>query len=179
MHKDDQILLQGCLKGNRNAQNQLYQKYKGQMFGLCLRYAKNRDEAEDLLQEGFIKIFIDLYQYRPIGALGAWMRRVIINVALQHIRKRKNLFSDVELDKVAHLYTTQDEIFSQFRTKVLVKMIQQLPDGYRIVFNMYVIEGFSHQEIAEKLNITASTSKSQLSRAKATLRQLLEQQIAS
>ncbi len=174
----DKQLLEGCLNGNRMAQTALYRQYRRQLFGVCMRYAKSREEAEDMLQEGFVKIYSDLYQYRPTGALGAWMRRVVVNVALQHIRRRKNLFPNVDLEKVAHTYQTDDEVFSKFREKALVNMVQQLPDGYRAVFNLYVVEGYSHQEIGEQLNISASTSKSQLSRAKATLRQMLEKQLA-
>ncbi len=181
MQTPDDILLKGCLKGNRKAQNQLYQKYKRLMFGICLRYARNREEAEDILQDGFVKIYSDLYQYRPTGALGAWMRRVMVNTALMHIRKRKKLFVDADMQQIANTYTNDDgnDIFSQFRAKALVLMIQQLPDGYRAVFNLYVIEGYSHQEIAEQLGISVNTSKSQLSRAKGVLRKLLEQEITA
>ena len=175
----DEKLLKGCLQGNRTAQKQLYMKYKASMFGVCLRYAKNQAEAEDFLQEGFIKIFGDLYQYKPIGPLGGWMRRVVVNVALQHIRRRKDLFADVNIDDVAYNYSADEEVFSNFRMKALLEMIQKLPEGYRAVFNMYVMEGFSHKEIAKQLNITVNTSKSQLSRAKSTLRQMLEQQLTS
>lgn len=170
-------LIQGCLKGDKRAQKELYQTYKSSMYGICLRYAKNREEAKDMLQDGFVKIYSNLYQYKPIGPLGGWMRRVMVNVCLQHIRRRKDLFSNTDIDKVAHLYQAQEEVFTQFREKALVQMIQQLPEGYRAVFNLYVIEGYSHKEIAQQLGISESTSKSQLSRAKATLRQLLEKQI--
>jgi len=165
------------LKGSRKHQKQLYLKYKSQLFGVCLRYAKSRQEAEDMLQDGFVKIYSDLYQYRPIGPLGGWMRKVVVNVALQHIRRRKKLFPIIDLNQVADQYETDDVVFSNFRTKALVGMIQQLPDGYRAVFNLYVIEGYSHKEIAKQLGVSEATSKSQLSRAKATLRKMLEKSI--
>ena len=167
------------MRGDRTAQKQLYMKYKASMFGVCLRYAKSRTEAEDFLQEGFIKIYRDLYQYKPIGPLGGWMRRVVVNVALQHIRRRKNLFADINIDDVAYNYAADEEVFTNFRMKALLEMIQKLPDGYQAVFNMYVIEGFTHKEIAKQLNITVNTSKSQLSRAKKTLRQMLEKELTN
>lgn len=170
----DKQIIKGCLEGNKYAQRMLYQKYKVPLFGVCMRYAKDRMEAEDFLQDGFIKIYKDLYQYKPTGALGAWMRRVMVNTALQHIRKRKMKFVDNELLQIADKYKTEDDILGQLRAKELVKMVQQLPSGYRAVFNLYVIEGYSHKEIAKELGITASTSKSQLSRAKAVLRKMIE-----
>jgi len=175
----EQQLVQACIKGNRKAQRQLYESYKRIMFGICLRYAHNRAEAEDMLQDGFVRIFRDLYQYKPIGPFGGWMRRVMVNSCLQHIRRRKKLFPIVDLQQIANSYQADDAIFSQFRQKALVNMIQQLPVGYRVVFNMYVIEGYSHKEIAEKLSISINTSKSQLSRAKAVLRKLLEKTIVA
>ena len=175
MQTNDQHIIKGCKKGDRRSQEALYHKYKGVLFGVCLRYAKNTAEAEDLLQDGFIQIFKDLYQYQPTGALGAWMRKVVVNVALQHIRRTKNLFPVVDIENIADSYESEEDLFSSFREKALVEMIQQLPDGYRAVFNMYVLEGYSHKEIAEQLGITIATSKSQLSRAKSTLRKLLEQ----
>ncbi len=177
MYPEDEILIERCKKGDRTAQNQLYQKYKRLLFGVCLRYSTDSMEAEDLLQDGFIKIYTDLYQYRPIGSFKGWMRKVVVNVALQHIRKKKKLFSDVEIDTLANEYRVDDDLFSKFREKALINMIQQLPEGYRLVFNMYVIEGYSHKEIAEQLGVSTSTSKSQLSRAKSVLRSMLEKNV--
>lgn len=148
------------------------------LFGVCLRYAKDRIEAEDFMQEGLIVIFRDLKQYRPTSALGAWMRRVMINVCLQQLRKRHNVFkvSSMEAKEVLMLQSAED-ILGNLRAKELIQMVQSLPVGYRAVFNLYVIEGYSHKEIAELLNISMNTSKSQLSRAKANLRKLLEAEL--
>jgi RNA polymerase sigma-70 factor (ECF subfamily) len=168
-------IIKGCKKGDRKAQAELYNQYRAQLFGVCLRYASDHEEAKDWLQDGFIQIYKDLYQYKPTGPLGGWMRRVMINVALQHIRKKKRLFPIVEINQVAENYETTEDLFSHFRAKALMKMVQQLPDGYRAVFNLYVIEGYSHKEIAQKLGVSEATSKSQLSRAKMTLRKLLEE----
>ena len=170
----DRHIIKGCRKGDAKAQAQLYHRYKASLFGVCLRYARDRQEAEDFLQEGFIQIYKDLYQYRPTGSFPAWLRKVVVNVALQQLRKKKNIFSSVELERIADQHETEEDLFSQFRAKALLKMVQQLPDGYRAVFNLYVIEGYTHKEIAKILSINESTSKSQLSRAKAMLRKLLE-----
>lgn len=174
MEQSDNIILKGCLKGDRNAQKALYEKYKVPMFRVCLRYAQSRQEAEDMLQDGFIKVFSDLHQFRSDGALGGWIRRVMVNIALMQIRKRKNLFSSIEIEQVADDFTTDENIFAEMNAKALTRLIQKLPPGYRVVFNMYVVEGYPHKEIAEKLNISINTSKSQLSKAKAMLRKMLE-----
>ncbi len=167
-------LIKACKKGNRQAQELLYRRYSPKLYGVCLRYASDREEAKDFLQEGFIKIYKNLYKYKPTGSFSAWLYRLMINVALENIRrnqKRKNVTS---LDILIHDPEIQETIFSNFGAKSIIQMVQKLPKGYRIVFNLYVIEGYSHKEIAEMLDITESTSKSQLSRAKATLRKLLE-----
>ena len=177
MNQAEHHIIKGCIKGDRHAQNQLYLKYKNQLYGICLRYARNREEAQDLLQEGFIRIYTDLYQYRPIGSFYGWLRKVMVNVALQHIRRRKKLFPVINIEEIAQIASEEEDVFVRFRTKALVNMIQRLPDGYRAVFNLYVIEGYSHKEIAEQLNISESTSKSQLSRAKSTLRVMIEKNI--
>lgn len=150
------------------------------MFVLCMRYMPTREDAEDVLQEGFIKIFRDLHQFSPErGTLPAWMRKVMVNTALQHLRSKKQLFSPIELETQADLHTVHDDIFSELSTKELTALIQELPTGYRIVFNMYVVEGYSHQEIAEVLEISVNTSKSQLFKAKAMLRKQVKQIFAT
>lgn len=173
----EQQLIVACLRKKPKAQRYLYDKYKVMLFRVCLRYANGREEAEDMLQEGFIKIFQDLKQFSGKGKLGAWMRRVVVNVALQHIRKRKNLFPAIDIDLLAHRFKTDDNIIAQLNAKDLTKMVQQLPPGYRAVFNMYVVEGYSHKEIAAELGINWNTSKSQLSKARAALRRMLEKQM--
>lgn len=174
MNRTEEHIIQGCIKGDHKEQKLLYEKFKVPMFRICLRYAQDRAEAEDMLQDGFIKVFSDLHQYSGKGALGGWIRRVMVNVALQHIRRKKNLFSPIEIEKVADNYNTGEDVFATIGAKALIKMVQGLPPGYRTVFNLFVIEGYSHQEIADQLNISVNTSKSQLSKAKASLRKLLE-----
>lgn len=179
LDQHEKHLIENCLKGDQKAQRTLYNQFKVPMFRLCLRYAKNRAEAEDLLQEGFIKVFGDLPNYRGEGALGGWIRRLMINVALQHLRKQKEFFQHVQLDQVPDqsedAWNESEQLFIQNRAKALTQMIQHLPAGYRTVFNLYVIEGYTHREIATALRISENTSKSQLSKAKAMLRKKLEE----
>ncbi|MEZ4887887.1 MAG: RNA polymerase sigma factor [Chitinophagales bacterium] len=171
-------LITACKNGDPAAQKQLYENYKSKMMGVCLRYAQTRTEAHDIFQEGFIQIFRDIHQYQPIGPFGGWMRRVIVNTALKHIRREKrNLFTHIDTSEIEDSYQTNENIFSTFREKALLKMVQQLPDGYRMVFNLYVIEGYSHKEIAEQLEISQSTSKTQLRKAKIALRKMIEKEI--
>lgn len=168
-------LLEGCLKGDRSYQKALYEAYKVPLFRLCLRYAKDRMEAEDMLQNGFIKIFADLHQYKASGSLGGWLRKVMVNAALQHIRKYKKNRHTVDLEEVSNKFQSEEMAHANLNAEALTKLIQELPVGYRTVFNLYVIEGYAHREIAELLDINENTSKSQLSKAKATLRRMLEQ----
>jgi len=168
----DQHIIQGCKKGNSQSQKMLYQKYKAMLFGICLRYAKDRMEAEDFLQEGFMRIFKDLYQYQPTSGLGAWLRKVMVNCCLRQIQKKKLKFQEVDWNQLIDKNEPEENTIDLSKEKILIKMIQQLPDGYRMVFNMYVIEGFTHQEIADYLDISVNTSKSQLSRAKTNLKKL-------
>ncbi len=172
-------MIQRCLAGEAQAQRKLYDTYKVPLFRICMRYAQDRSEAEDILQDGFVKIFADLPKYRGSGAFGGWLHRVVVNVALQHIRRRRRLFPAIDLQEVHEQVPSDEDIHSDLNAKALTQLIQQLPPGYRAVFNLYVIEGYSHKEIAEQLGITTSTSKTQLFKAKATLKGLLEKLIVS
>lgn len=177
MKFSDQNIIEGCKKGKPKAQRKLYETYKAMLFGVCLRYAQNRVEAEDFLQEGFIRIYRDLYQYQPQKAFGAWLRKVMVNSCLRQIQKNKNIFQEVDLNKISMSYEIEYEEESISREEQMIKMIQQLPPGYRAVFNMYVIEGYMHHEIASHLGISVNTSKSQLSRAKKILKNLFEKKM--
>lgn len=148
------------------------------LFGICLRYAKDRVEAQDFLQESLIVIFRDLHQYQPKAAFGAWLRKVTVNVCLQQLRKKRNIFQTHSIEEIcSNSIREEADIFSRFRERALLQMVQKLPTGYRVVFNLYAIEGYNHQEIADSLGISVNTSKSQLSRAKVTLRKLLEKEL--
>lgn len=174
MTQNETKILKGCQKGEKMAQRQFYDLFKKLVFSIVMRYAKDVPEAEDIMQDAFVKLYRDLYQYQPTNALGAWVRRVTVNTALMHVRKKRMLFSDVEQHNFAEKIQSNDDVLSTIGAKEIMKMVQQLPDGYRIVFNLYVVEGYSHKEIAAQLNISVNTSKSQLSRAKKMLRCVLE-----
>jgi RNA polymerase sigma factor (sigma-70 family) len=171
--------LQACLQGNRMAQKQFFERFKGKMFALCLRYAGNREDAEDVLQEGFVKVFRDLHQYSGEGNLEGWVRKIFVNSALQHIAKKKKGFSIVDLEG----HDVADEPAPYFTdeapAKNMIRILQQLPTGFRTIFNLHVLEGYSHPEIAEIMGISVGTSKSQLLRAKAHFKKLLEGSLMS
>jgi len=164
-------LIKGCLKGKATHQRELYETFKVSMFMLCLRYMPTREDAEDVLQEGFVKVFRDLHQFdRKRGKLKTWMSRVMVNTALEHLRKQKSIFETVEVSTLSELHAVEDDIFAELSTQELMRLVQELPLGYRIVFNMHVVEGYTHQDIAKQLDISPNTSKSQLFKAKAMLR---------
>lgn len=174
MYDSEIDIIKGCLRNDLTAQKKLYETFSGKMMGVCMRYAKTREEAEDILQDGFFKVFCSLNQYDGRGAFGGWIRKIMVNTALQHIRKEKGkviMVGGVEnYDRPSDLSTN---IESQFEVNELMKMIQKLPTGYQTVFNMHVIDGYSHKEIAEQLGITVGSSKSQLSKAKSALKEML------
>ncbi|MEM9887806.1 MAG: sigma-70 family RNA polymerase sigma factor [Bacteroidota bacterium] len=163
------------MKRKSSAQRELYELHRTTMFMLCLRYMPTREDAEDVLQEGFIKVFRDLKQFDPKrGKLKTWMKRVFINTALEHLRSKKKIFLTEEINPNSELHAVNDDAFSRLGAKELIGLIKKLPAGYRLVFNMYAIEGYSHKEIAKKLDISVGTSKSQLFKAKAMLRKQIK-----
>jgi len=167
-------IVEGCIKNDVFAQRQLYASYASRMLGICMRYSSSREDAEDILQDGFIQVFRKIETYQGSGALGGWIRRIMINEALQHYRRSKYLRLTVEHEEVGVDPEDSENILANLAAEELVHLIQQLPDGYRMVFNFYAVEGYTHPEIAKKLNISVGTSKSQFSRARALLRQMIE-----
>jgi RNA polymerase sigma factor (sigma-70 family) len=167
--EDFKPIISECIAGNPKAQAKLYQQFAPKMFGVCLRYAKDMTEAEDNLQDGFIKVFSNLKAFRNDGSLEGWIRRIMINVSLEKLRKQHLLYP-VEDVSVFDTVNFSDDVIAKISADDLMKLIQQLPPRYRLVFNLYVIEGFSHQEIAEQMLITQGTSKSNLSRAREILK---------
>jgi RNA polymerase sigma factor (sigma-70 family) len=167
-------LVADCIKQKPDAQRQLYERFKVPMYRLCLRYAGNKAEAEDMLQDGFIRVFTELTQYRGDGALGGWIRQVILRTALQQLRKRIKSGTQVPEDHIPDLVVQPEFPEQDWNARHIIKLLQQLPEGYRTVFNLFVMEDFSHKEIAEILGISESTSKTQLFKAKAYLRKRLE-----
>lgn len=170
----EENLIKECASGNVLAQKTFYEKFAGKMMGVCLLYARNSDEAEDVLQDAFIKIFNKIPEYVKKGSLEGWVRRIVVNTALDSYRKNKKHQKDVEAGSVDYLLEQKSFIVEELNAQDLLIIINNLPDGYRMVFNLFAIEGYSHKEIAERLGITESTSKSQYSRAKKVLRDILE-----
>lgn len=169
----DEELIKKCTCGDLLAQKAFYEKFAGKMFGVCLRYMNGDDEAQDVLQDGFVKVFDNLSKYEKKGSLEGWVRRIIVNTALDQIRKNKKFVDNVAADSVSYLLEDNVYIVEDLQADDLLKIINKLPVGYRVVFNLFAIEGYSHKEIAEKLDITESTSKSQYSRARKILRTVL------
>ena len=172
-----QVNVAACLEGDRQAQQKLYDQFKVKMFRLCMRYASNREEAEDFLMEGFFKVFRDLHQYDPGNSLEAWIRKVMINTALMNLRKtRRFRFEPITGDEDFEDPEAAEDIFFQLTADFVLAQIQQLPDGLRTVFNLYLFEGFSHKEIARHLNIPNNTVRTQYRRARLALIKSLKAQ---
>jgi RNA polymerase sigma-70 factor (ECF subfamily) len=170
----DQELVQGVLRGSTAHQSALYRMYCVPMFRVVLRYARDRAEAEDMLQDGFIKVFNDMRQFRGEGALGGWIRRIMINSALSHLRKKRDFLVETpDFLPFENKLRTDEDIVSNMDAERLMKLLQKLPPGYRAVFNLYAIEGYTHEEIAGELGISVGTSKSQLFKARDQLRKLI------
>ena len=172
-------IIEGCKAENSRCQRLLFDAYAPKMMSVCLRYAKNRAEAEDWLQEAFIRVFRYIGQYEQKGVLEAWLRRITVNVCLKNYRLLAHQNEQAaDLTEYEKLEYSQADAFAQMGLQELLSLVNQLPEGYKVVFNLAAIEGYSHQEIGEILQITESTSRSQLSKAKAFLRKLvIENQI--
>jgi RNA polymerase sigma factor (sigma-70 family) len=157
-------------------QYELYQRFAPKMYGVCLRYAGNAEEAEDILQEGFIKVFNKIGSFRSEGSFEGWIRRIFVNTAIEHFRKKTYLqpITETEENTVEGKYLS---VLDELAEKDIIQLVQQLSPGYRTVFNMYVVEGYTHKQIAEQLGISEGTSKSQLSRAKLILQDLVRTHI--
>jgi RNA polymerase sigma factor (sigma-70 family) len=167
-------IIKGCLRKDISCQYMLFQQYAGRLMTVCRRYAGDKPEAEDMLQESFIKIFNALQQYRYQGSFEGWMKKLVVNTCLKILQKKIIRYPDTPLLELV-TDAVQPQAISGLEEEELIKMITGLPDGYRIVFNLYVIEGYSHDEIAEMLNIETVTSRSQLIKA----RRMLQKQILS
>lgn len=168
-------LIKRCLEKDSKAQEYLYKQYSRPMYGVCLRFARNTMEADDMLQEGFIRVFSFLKDFRHEGSFEGWIRRTIVNTAVNYYNSKRNEWKEISIDKTESDHVVAENILDQISVGDLLKVIRELPEGYRLVFNLYVIEGYSHQEISKMLNISENTSKSQLSRARAALQQRLMQ----
>ncbi|MBD3639063.1 MAG: RNA polymerase sigma factor [Crocinitomicaceae bacterium] len=169
----EEQLVKECVSGSPVAQKKFYDLFAKKMMGVCLRYTNNYEEAQDVLQEGFIKIFKKLPDFESKGSLEGWVRRIMVNTALDSYRRSKKYQKDVNVDSVSFLLDSKDYIIESINAEDLLEIIRSIPEGYRVVFNLFAIEGYSHKEIAEQLGVTESTSKSQYSRAKKMLRKIL------
>ncbi|MFN3555183.1 MAG: RNA polymerase sigma factor [Bacteroidales bacterium] len=171
MDKLDHIIL-GCQKNQRQSQAELYKMFSSRMYAVCLRYTSSRDDAQDVLQEGFVKIFENIANFKAQGSFEGWMKRIFVNLALDKFRSRISMLSlDEFTEEEAH---NQPSALDNMSEKEILEVVRQLPDQYRLVFNLYVMEGHSHQEIASMLGISESTSRSNLARAKLILKNKLQ-----
>lgn len=168
----DADLIKGCIEGDRRMQKQLYDQFSPKMYAVCLRYMGNADDAQDILQEGFIKIFKNLERFRGDGSFEGWVRRIFVNTAIEHIRKKKLNLSLTEKEDTIEFKSVS--AIDNINEKDLLKIVRDLSPGYRSVFNLYVVEGFSHKEIGELLGINEGTSKSQLARARMILQEKIK-----
>lgn len=172
MYSDKEIV-EGCLRKELKMQQALYDRFSGRMYVVCLRYASGQLEAEDILQEAFVKVFGKLESYREEASLTQWIKRVVINTALNHQRSKLYMYPMVDVEQM-HGLADQEQTLSNFSYQELLEFIQELPSGCRVIFNLFAIEGYGHKEIADMLGVSEGTSKSQYARAK----KLLQQQLA-
>lgn len=170
----DEELVKGCILKSPAAQKLLFDRFSRKMMGVCLRYADRREEAEDMLQNSFIRIFDKIDSFRNEGALEGWIRKIVVNESLTYLRKNKIMKLNVDIDVVNYSVPASNDVGEGVDAKDLLKMINELPVGFRTVFNLFVIEGYSHKEIAGMLGVSEGTSKSQFSRAKSRLQELLK-----
>ncbi|MBS1753103.1 MAG: sigma-70 family RNA polymerase sigma factor [Ferruginibacter sp.] len=169
----EELMLSGCRRNNAAAQEALYNRFSPRMLGVCYRFAKNREDAEDMLQEGFIKVFTQIHQYRNEGALEGWIRRIVVHTCINILKKNKKFSDSVDITHANKIHVREEMIPSIMQAKQVVECIRALPLGYKTVLNLYAIEGYSHKEIAFLLDIEESTSRSQYTRAKAMLEEIL------
>ena len=180
-HKHEEMqLIEGCINHSRKAQEEVFSKLYGRLYSICMRYSDDPDEAKDVLQNGFIKVFKGIENYKGDGSFEGWIKRIVINTAIDNYRRKKvkPVITDSDLtDKIGKTTAEEEEsdsIYNQVPVSVITKSVQRLSPAYRTVFNLYVMEGHNHNEIAEMLNISVGTSKSNLSKARLNLRKMLQ-----
>ncbi len=167
-------LIAGCIKGQRRHQKKLYELYHGKMMAVCLRYTNNYEEARDVLTEGFMKVYNNLHRYKPSHSLDSWMKRIMINTAIDHYRKNKKHSQQVDIEYASNESGPNDgNPISSLSAQEILLLVQNLPPAYRTVFNLYAIEGYNHREIGELLGISEGTSKSNLAKARGKLKKMI------
>jgi RNA polymerase sigma factor (sigma-70 family) len=169
----EQTLLVGCMNNDPTAQRELYNRYSPKMLSVCYRFGNSREDAEDMLQEGFIKIFTQIHTFQNKGAFEGWIRRIIVHTCINFLKKNKKFSNNIDLDQADYLEVKEETMPSVMQARQIIECIRQLPLGYRTVLNLYAMEGYSHKEIAEMLDIEESTSRSQYTRAKVMLEGIL------
>jgi RNA polymerase sigma-70 factor (ECF subfamily) len=166
-------IIEGCLRQKRECQQELFRRYAGKMLGVCMRYARHQMEAEDVVQDAFIKVFDHLNQFQNKGSFEGWIRRIVVNTALKTFDRKSFTHEQYGLDVREDYSAAEPSVYAQLSEEELLGLIAQLPDGYRIVFNLYAIEGYSHAEVAEMLGVQESTSRSQLVKARKMLQAMV------
>jgi RNA polymerase sigma factor (sigma-70 family) len=169
----EEAILLGCLNNQAAAQRELYNRYSPKMLAVCFRFAHNREDAEDMLQEGFIKVFSQIHTFQNKGAFEGWIRRIIVHTCINHLKKNKRFSENIDILHAGSVQVREESVPSIVQAKQIVDCIRLLPVGYRTVLNLYAIEGYSHKEIAGMLDIEESTSRSQYTRAKQMLEEIL------
>ncbi|MBL7759892.1 MAG: sigma-70 family RNA polymerase sigma factor [Sediminibacterium sp.] len=169
----EQLILAGCLQNDPSAQRELYNRYSPKMLSVCYRFSQSREDAEDMLQEGFIKVFSQIHTFQNKGAFEGWVRRIIVHTCINFLKKNKKFSENVDLDHAGFLEVKEETIPSIMQARQIIECIRLLPLGYKTVLNLYALEGYSHKEIGEMLDIEESTSRSQYTRAKAMLETIL------
>jgi RNA polymerase sigma-70 factor (ECF subfamily) len=169
----DELILQGCVQHEPAAQKALYERFSAKMMAICYRYAGNKQDAEDMLQESMVRIFAHIHQFQQKGSFEGWIRRVIVHTCINYLKRQKKFHDCMDLTHAEHYVTRENHIPSIIQAKEITECIRSLPVGYRTILNLYALEGYSHREIAGMLEIQESTSRSQYNRAKNLLKQLL------
>jgi|SRR5258706_3174933 RNA polymerase sigma factor (sigma-70 family) len=169
----EQAILAGCIDNDPVAQRELYNRYSPKMLSVCYRFAQNREDAEDMLQEGFIRVFTQIHSFRNSGSFEGWIRRIVVHTCINFLKKYKKFNESLDLAYVTNIQVKEETIPSLMLARQVIECIRLLPVGYRTVLNLYAIEGYSHKEIAGMLNIEESTSRSQYTRAKTMLEAIL------
>lgn len=169
----EEAMLNGCIRNQATAQQELYYRYSSKMLSVCYRYAKSREDAEDMLQEGFIRVFGQIKQFQNKGSLEGWIRKIVVHTCINNLKKNKKFADSLDIIHASGVHIREESIPSIVQAKQVIECIRMLPLGYRTVLNLYAIEGYSHCEIAVMLDIEESTSRSQYTRAKAMLENIL------
>lgn len=170
---DETQLIKGCIDGDHRAQKALFDKYSRKMMGVCLRYVKDTEDARDLMQEGFIKVFTNIQKYSGDGSFDGWVRKIFVNCALERLRQHDVLRDAGDINEMNYMDIPDETEVSAISSEELMSYVRSLPEGFRLVFNMYAVEGYSHKEIGEMLHISESTSRSQYMRARKLLQKMI------